>query len=520
MSGMPDANEFARLKTLDISFAGFPLLSILVPVGKLEVTNLNYSMYAADRLMFVFASQTVNISGILPKVINSLWIKRCTVDLKEDLQLRVQHLILKENNLKYLDLVVDCKNFSLNSIISLDLSANGLQFLHPSVLFCIPNITHIDLSNNELNIMASIDFRQFQDIFMGLEYLQEINLSGNNLITIPWNLFQNNHNLELIDLSYNGLTQITFALEHAYMLHTLLLHNNYIQVLDTKSISILTNVPMAQMSRENTTNKTITFYNNPLRCSKCDDKAFVNWLFTSQRFNTNNQHLKCYRSEDIFLDLNSTAIDHVQAICHREQVILASTISISVVYLLFMSLVVIIYLRKRKNNKQNNVNRVIDLLKQGQNQYEFAVFLSYSSADDEFVRNCVLEQLGDILKEITGIDRTLICDGDHNLRPGFYVLDETILCIQRSAVVIVVVSNYFCHSNYCDTELFQAYNLKKPILLIFKEKVEEDRMGPVMKLLFRQNVRILFEENNGVYILKNTWEHVGKSIIDLLVHHL
>jgi hypothetical protein len=41
-----------------------------------------------------------------------------------------------------------------------------------------------------------------------------------------------------------------------------------------------------------------------------------------------------------------------------------------------------------------------------------------------------------------------------------------------------------------------------------------------MKLLFQQNVRVLFEESNGAYILKNTWEHVGKSIIDLIVYHL
>jgi hypothetical protein len=327
-------------------------------------------------------------------------------------------------------------------------------------------------------------------------------------------------NLEFIDLSYNGLTQITFALEHAYRLHTLLLHNNHIQVLDSKSISILTKVPIAPMSGENTTNINVTLYNNPLRCSKCENKQFLQWLVTTEHVNTKTQHLKCYQSEDVFEDLNSAAIDHVESICRREQVILASTVSISVFLLLIMSSVVVIYLRKRKNNKQNNVNRVIHLLKQCQNQFEFAVFLSYSSADDEFVRTCVFNQLRDILKELTGIDRTLICSGDHNLRPGFYVLDETILCIQRSAVVIVVVSNHFCQSNYCDTELSQAYDLKKPILLVFKETVEEDRMRPVMKLLFRQNVRVLFEENNGVFVLKSTWEHVGKSIIDLLVHHL
>jgi Leucine-rich repeat (LRR) protein len=520
---LPNVEDFARIKTLDLSFVVFPMLALQFPVGKLELTNHHFENFRVnfpDSFMLFLAPQTVNISGTVPKMVNSLWIKHCTASLKEDTGVHVQHLILKENNLKYLDLHMDCEKVSLNSVISLDFSVNGLQFLHPSVLSCMPNMTHLDLSKNELNVMASIDYRQFEDIFMGLVYLQEINLSGNNLITTPRNLFQNNHNLEYIDLSNNGLTQITFTLEHAYRLHTLLLHNNHIQVLDSKSISSLTNVPIAPMSREITTNITVTFYNNPLRCSQCENKPFLQWILTLEHVNAKHENLACYATESVILDMDNAVIDHVEAICQRERVIIATTVSVATFLLFILAIVIVKCLRKRHNERKNNIEKVIRLLKQGKNQYEFAVFLSYSSADDEFVRTCVFNRLRDILKEITGIDRTLICEGDHNLRPGFYVLEETILCIQRSAVVIVVVSDRFCHSNYCDTELLQAYDLKKPILLILKGKVEESSMRPVMKLLFQQNVRVLFEENNGAYILKNTWEHVGKSIIDLIVQNL
>jgi Leucine-rich repeat (LRR) protein len=150
-NNLPDVNDFARLKTLDISFAGIPLLSVWLTIGNIQdVIDRHYEINAIiDPFKLLFVPQTVNISGTLPK---SLSIKRCTASLKKDLDLHVNHLISKENNLKYIDLLLDCKNFSLNSIISLDLSGNGLQFLHPSILSCIPNMRHLDLSRNESGV--------------------------------------------------------------------------------------------------------------------------------------------------------------------------------------------------------------------------------------------------------------------------------------------------------------------------------------------------------------------------------
>lgn len=112
----------------------------------------------------------------------------------------------------------------------------------------------------------------------------------------------------------------------------------------------------------------------------------------------------------------------------------------------------------------------------------------------------------------TNINRKLICIGDLNLRPGFMVLDETIRCMQRAALVVIVMSNNFCNSSYCHTELQQAYQLRKPNLLILKGRVDEGFMTPVMKLLFKEHVRVLFTENEGECVLKNTWENVCKSI--------
>lgn len=226
----------------------------------------------------------------------------------------------------------------------------------------------------------------------------------------------------------------------------------------------------------------------------------------------------CY-TEDLALNI-SAAIDHVHGICQRKITLISSSVSASMFLLIILITLFVVYWKRKKTRKENNGKKALRLLAQGQNQYEFAVFLSYSSLDDDFVKHSVVGQLEECLRKVTDIDRTLICQGDLNLRPGFPVLDETICCIERSSVVIVILSDHFCKSPYCHKELYQANDLNKPILLILKGKVDENLMTPVMKLLFKQNVRILFEENNGAYILKNTWEHIGQSIIDLIVNQL
>ena len=119
---------------------------------------------------------------------------------------------------------------------------------------------------------------------------------------------------------------------------------------------------------------------------------------------------------------------------------------------------------------------------------------------------------------MTGIDRNLVCTGDLYLRPGFMILEETTLCIERASVFVVVVSDNYNSSNYCNNELDMAYHLNKPIVLFIKGIVDESLMRPTMQVLFKSNVRVLWDLENQEYNMKTTWQNVCASVLDLIIH--
>jgi succinyl-CoA synthetase alpha subunit len=176
------------------------------------------------------------------------------------------------------------------------------------------------------------------------------------------------------------------------------------------------------------------------------------------------------------------------------------------------------YKRYKRSQKERKTAKVINNLREGEGQFKFAVFLSYSSDDEEFVKTNILQQLDENLKLMTGIDRQLVCTGDFNFRPGFHLHDEIDKLIGEASVMAVVVSNNFINSNYSCNEVNQAYRHGIPIVLMFIENVEEGDMAkvPVMKTLFKRNARILWSVENGEPVLKTSWENVSRSILDLI----
>jgi hypothetical protein len=152
----------------------------------------------------------------------------------------------------------------------------------------------------------------------------------------------------------------------------------------------------------------------------------------------------------------------------------------------------------------------------GDGKYEFVVFLAYSSEDEEFVNVNILHQLNESLKLMTDIDRNLVCIGDLNLRPGFYLHNETNSLLNKASVIIAAVSNNFCNSVNCQNELDQAHVNGKPIILMFIEHVEQELMSLTIKELYQRNVRIVWSHENGEWRMKTTWDNVCTSILELI----
>ncbi|XP_045215606.2 uncharacterized protein LOC123565903 [Mercenaria mercenaria] len=509
------ADVAKHIQVFDLSHAVLPKEVIPFLPGKLVIHNITlvFSRVRFWDLQKMFAPKTVNISGIVPHL-TSFWLYNITIQIDIDPKWYTKTIKIQQNNFKRVDVRLLCDKFYFSSVQNLDITDNGMEFLHPTFLSCLPNLRRLDLSKNQLYKMVDEDSFLFQNLFSGLRYLKLIRLSANGLQKIPSKLFKNRQSIEVADLSFNRLEQVTFNLSDLQNLKVLDLKGNNIHILDSQSINFLNSIP--QGSKINSSKAKVILRLNPILCSVCEAKPFIQWLLSTSLINMDSPRLKCLDENGKNKDINVNTAEMVQKICERKTVIISFSISAAVTCLIIFSCAIIIYKRYKQKKKSRNRTNVINNLRDGEGKYKFAVFLSFSNEDEEFVHSHILEQLNENLQLMTGIDRTLVCTGDQHFRPGFNTHEETFRLLDAASVLIVVVSNNFLASNFCLSELDKAYEKRMPIVLMLKEQVDPDNMKSTLKTLYQNNTRILWNFENGEYVLKTSWENVCKSVLDLI----
>ena len=120
------------------------------------------------------------------------------------------------------------------------------------------------------------------------------------------------------------------------------------------------------------------------------------------------------------------------------------------------------------------------------------------------------------LKTLTGTDRDLVAIGDRYFRLGRSIFAEIIRMLEGCAVIVVVLSKNYCHSEYCKHEIEQARLMRKPMVIIMKEFVEENEMNGVIKETFNHFTRATFRFDDYDVRLQQDWEYICQCIIQLL----
>ena len=120
------------------------------------------------------------------------------------------------------------------------------------------------------------------------------------------------------------------------------------------------------------------------------------------------------------------------------------------------------------------------------------------------------------LKNMTNCDRDLVAIGDCYFRLGLTIFSEIIRMLDDCAVFVVVLSKNYCFSDYCKHEIEQARLMRKPIVIIMKEFVDEDDMNGVIKETFKHFTRATFRFEEEGWRLEQDWEYICQSIIQLL----
>ncbi|XP_053400757.1 toll-like receptor Tollo [Mercenaria mercenaria] len=405
------------------------------------------------------------------------------------------------------------QNFQRLKTIDLEMYENSMEFIHPSLLAIVPNLQSLDLSDNFINAMAVENFTLFETLLKPLKQLKTVYLSNDGLRRLPSTFFEGNMHLEVIDLSSNWLKHVTFNLGTLKHLRELNLCNNNIVRLGQDSLNNLNNL----LNFVNGTQEIeITLLFNPISCAECGDRNSIDWILGAIKSNLTNTDLQCQQENGTKEEINKATLEKLQTLCRRKVHIKVSAITVGIVLLVIISLSVIIYKRRKIMKHRKNKAEVLSRLRDGENAYEFVAFLGYSSDDENFVNTYVINQMNETLQQIIGINRNLICTGDKYFRPGRMVHDEIATCLERSCVMVVLISDLYCSSVYCRSEFDQAHIYGKPIVLMVRGHVDEDMMSPAMKQLYRKNARVLWSEENGEYVLKTTWENVCSSILDLI----
>lgn len=104
---------------------------------------------------------------------------------------------------------------------NLDLSVNDIRSIYPGTFTGIKKIKKIDLSHNKINILSD-------DGFLELMNLEDLNLERNNIRTISSKAFNGLEKLSILRIGYNQINDITNVFSTIINLNILDLENNQI----------------------------------------------------------------------------------------------------------------------------------------------------------------------------------------------------------------------------------------------------------------------------------------------------
>ncbi|XP_045180593.2 uncharacterized protein LOC123539877 [Mercenaria mercenaria] len=364
--------------------------------------------------------------------------------------------------------------------------------------------------------MANRNSTLFGHLIAFYPNLKKLKLSSNRLTMIPKQMFNTNKNLEEIELSSNLLTQVTFRLEHLVNLKILSLQNNRISILNYDSRLILNSLLMT-INTDRNISATLQIANNPISCSECDTLASIEWLSTTS---LSYGDIHCKNPEGNLISIDHIATNFVQEECDRA-VRIRNAIVLSVLIPISIIISMVLIMCKWRTNRQKQFYRKkmeqkIRKIQMNELDTKYLIFLAFSSYDYNFLNNNVFGPLKHHLQLKTGTDRDLICFGDKNFQLGKPVHDEMALCLQQSAVVMLLLSRSFCNSEFCRMEFDMALFMKKPFILMIKDELDESEMVPSLQELFKRNTRLLWERRDNHFYLRTSWDNVVNSVLELV----
>lgn len=500
----------STLETIDLTNTNFPLLVQLFQLDDVRdlipLLNSEYNI--------LIAAKNVSFSGILTYKNNILRVQGSNeyYDMS-GLDFKVQFLDFSNNSLSMFN--VSLHNLSVMKDSEFDLSQNEMTYLHPKALMPGTNVRKLNLARNKLGVMSRFHPSDFKELLTQYTDLEEIDLSYNGISNLPVSFFGRNSKLTLILLAGNNIIKIP-DLSHLLNLFLIDLSRNKIEILTSDERTMLNKLATVNRNRTQSAGFEINLTLNSFTCTcgESEDLTFMHWVDQSDYVVGSPT---CEYDGKMY-DMKKGAIKLVTAVCKAKKTLFIALVTCFAVGIIFVTVGIVGCLVRRRIATGRKLDQILFEIKSGIYKHEYLAFLSYANEDADWVEGSLFPELDGCLSSLTGCSRTLVCTGDQDFQPGFPILNQVRLLIQKSAVAVFVVSLVFCQKNFCQLEFSEAVRLRKPIILIFTENIDPQKMSDELRDTFQVNTRakIVRWSDNAVMVEPGI-PMLAESILDHVI---
>ncbi|CAO1320875.1 unnamed protein product [Diamesa tonsa] len=161
----------------------------------------------------------------------------------------------------------------------------------------------------------------------------------------------------------------------------------------------------------------------------------------------------------------------------------------------------------RNKNRRRNSNAV-----DSKDNFIYDVFVSYSNQD----RDWVLEEF------LTNIEKRSVinlCLHERDFQVGLSILENIISCMDQSRCLLLVISESFLSSNWCNFEMHLAQHRlietrRENLILILLEEIPKKKLVPkTLQFLMRTKTYIVWPKSDKDEHRKIFWKRLKRAII-------
>ena len=342
------------------------------------------------------------------------------------------------------------ENPNTDVLMEMNFNRNRLQdlsFLENSIKKGL-KIKWLILSENELG--KQFEGNKSDDIFRNFHHLEVLDLRSNEIKTIKQNAFASQLNCTVLYLNKNYLLLINFDFSHMHKLLVMDLSNNLLTQLTGETRRRF------EILKSRSKQFRLSLKGNPIECS-CGSIDLIHWMqdhrYMIKDFNGhtclyNNTIASFSNIESILADLD-----------FRCSMNLALKISASLLASIFVATLFAIFLYRHRWEVRffcvkfaaNRMN--YDEQEESGKQYKYDAFVAYHRSDVDWVRDQLYENLDQKDDETANPDRFQLCIHDRDFLPGRPIEDNIVRAIENSRKTILVLSENFLTSHWCELEM-------------------------------------------------------------------